>query len=74
MLIAPALAFLNLKLLGAQGLLFAVLFVLASMPVSVNSVILADKFDASKDNVSRCILWTTLASLIVLPVLITLVK
>jgi predicted permease len=74
MLVSPILAVLSLLILGIHGTLFAVLFILASMPVAVNSVILAEKFDAAPSVVSRCILWTTLASFIVLPVLIALVN
>ena len=63
-----------LGLLGLDGMLRSVLAVEASMPVAVNSVILADKFDAASGLVSRCILWTTLASFAALPLLITLVR
>lgn len=44
------------------------------MPVAVNAVILAEEFDASASIVSKCILWTTLGSFIVLPFLIELVR
>lgn len=74
LLLAPLLAYFALSLLGIKGTLFSVLFILSSMPVAVNSVILAEKFDASAKIVSRCILWTTLASFIVLPTLIVMVK
>lgn len=74
MLLSPLLAFAGLHLLGIDGLLFSVLFILACMPVSVNSVILAEKFDAASEVVSKCILWTTLASFVVLPFLIELVR
>lgn len=74
MLLSPLLAWLCLYVLGIRDILFSVLFILASMPVAINSVILAEKFDASPNIVSKCILWTTLVSFIVLPVLIVLVK
>ncbi len=74
MLLSPLIAYLLLRVLGISGILFPVLFILASMPVAVNSVILAEKFDASAHIVSKCILWTTLVSFIVLPILIELVK
>jgi malate permease and related proteins len=74
MLLSPLLAAFGLYILNIRGMLFSVLFILSSMPVAVNSVILAEKFDASPKIVSKCILWTTLASFIVLPVLIVLVK
>ena len=74
MLISPILAILALYILGIDSTLFSVLLILASMPVAVNAVILAEKFDASPNTVSKCILWTTLSSFVILPVLITLVK
>ncbi|WP_438434907.1 AEC family transporter [Gorillibacterium sp. sgz500922] len=71
LLLAPLTALLVLALLGIHGTLFAVLFILASMPVAVNAVVLADRFGASPDFVSKCIVWTTLASFVWLPVLIS---
>ena len=74
MIAAPLVAWACLTILGIKDILFPVLFILASMPVAVNAVILAEKFDASSKIVSKCILWTTLLSFITLPVLIVLVK
>jgi predicted permease len=59
--------------LNITGTLFSVLLILASMPVAVNSVVLAERFGSSPSLVSRCIVWTTLASFLVLPVLIAAV-
>lgn len=70
LLIAPLLSWLILILLGAEPLLLGVLLVLASMPTAVNAVILAEQFGASPKFVSRCILWTTLASFLILPLLL----
>ncbi|OWA33671.1 permease [Saccharibacillus sp. O16] len=70
LLIAPLLSWLILLLLGAEPLLLGVLLVLASMPTAVNAVILAEQFGASPKFVSRCILWTTLASFVMLPILL----
>jgi predicted permease len=74
MIAAPLLAYAILSLLGIGGILRSVLFIEASMPVAVNSVILAEKFGAAPKFVTRCILWTTLASFVVLPVLIAFAK
>ena len=71
-LLSPLLAFLALYILGIDGMFFSVLLILASMPVAVNAGLLAEKFGASPNIVSKCILWTTLASFIVLPILISL--
>ncbi|CQR58887.1 AEC family transporter [Paenibacillus riograndensis] len=73
LLLAPLSAALLLVLLNISGTLFAVLLILASMPVAVNSVVLAERFGSSPALVSRCILWTTLASFLVLPILISIV-
>ena len=70
--LSPLIACLVLWILNIEGTQFLVLLILASMPVAVNAVVLADKFNASPNIVSRCILWTTLASFIVLPILISL--
>ncbi|WP_046228373.1 AEC family transporter [Paenibacillus dauci] len=67
---APLLSWLLLTLIGVEGILFNVLLILTSMPTAVNAVILAEQFGAAPRLVSRCILWTTLSSMLVLPVLI----
>lgn len=74
MLLSPLLACLVGYVLGIHGVLFSVMFILAAMPVAINAVILAEKFDAAPPIVSKCILWTTLSSFLVLPVLIELVR
>jgi len=74
LLLAPLVAWLVLAFLGVDGILRSVLLVEASMPVAVNSVILAEKFDAAPALVTRCILWTTLASFALLPFIIVLSK
>ncbi|WP_151733529.1 AEC family transporter [Paenibacillus tengchongensis] len=73
LLLAPLIAALILWMLNITGMLFSVLLILASMPVAVNSVVLAERFGSSPSLVSRCIVWTTLASFAVLPVLIAVV-
>ncbi|MNR37974.1 hypothetical protein D3C85_1560410 [compost metagenome] len=57
-----------------RWILFPVLLVLALMPVAGNAVVLSEKFGASPMLVSKCILYTTVASFIALPVLIVLVQ
>lgn len=74
LLLSPFVAVLGLYILDIRGMLFSVLLILSSMPVAVNAVILAERFDAAPKTVSKCILWTTLASFAVLPVLIVIVK
>lgn len=74
LILAPLVAYLGLSILHIDGILFSVLLILASMPVAVNAVVLAERFNASPELVSKCILWTTLASFLVLPILIVLVQ
>ncbi|MFD1886508.1 AEC family transporter [Paenibacillus wenxiniae] len=70
MVAAPLISWLLLILLGVEGTLFSVLLVLTSMPTAVNAVILAQQFGAAPRLVSRCILWTTLGSIMTLPALL----
>jgi predicted permease len=74
LLIAPLIALLCLHLLKIEGIMFSALLVLSCMPVAINAGILAEKFDASPKVLTKTILWTTLLSFFVLPVLIVLVK
>lgn len=74
LLIAPLIALLCLHLLEIEGIMFSTLLVLSCMPVAINAGILAEKFDASPKVLTKTILWTTLLSFFVLPVLIVLVK
>jgi len=71
---SPLIALICLLILRIEGTLFSVLFILACMPVAVNSVVLAERFNASPKMVSKSILWTTLASFIILPVLIGIIR
>lgn len=74
LVLSPFLALLCIYFLHIHGILESVLLVLASMPVAVNAVILAQKFNASPQFVSRCILYTTLLSFLFLPILIVLIE
>jgi predicted permease len=70
----PLLALVVLYALRIEGILFSVLLVLASMPAAVNAVLLAEQFNASPQFVSKCILWTTLASFLFLPGVLILLQ
>lgn len=74
LIVSPFIALFCLYILNINGTLFLVLFILACMPVAVNAGILAERFSASSSIVSNCIVWTTLASFIILPILIVLIK
>lgn len=70
MIFAPIISLFCLFLLKIDGILHSVLFVLSCMPVAVNAGILAQKFHASPQIVTKTILWTTLLSFIFLPIII----
>ncbi len=70
MVLAPLIALILLSVLRIDGLLRSVLFIEASLPVAINAVILAERFDAAEKTVSNTILWSTLLSFAVLPFLI----
>lgn len=70
LVLSPLASALLLLIIGIHGTLFNVILILSSMPAAVNAVILAEQFEAAPKIVTRCILWTTLASFIVLPLLI----
>lgn len=72
--LSPLVALFCLFVLNIEGILYSVLFILACMPVAVNAAILAERFNASSKFVSKSVLWTTLASFIVLPILIVFIK
>ncbi|WP_223596124.1 AEC family transporter [Neobacillus bataviensis] len=74
MLVSPFVALFCIYVLQINGILQSVLFILACMPVAVNALILAERFNASPKIVSKCILWTTCISFIVLPFLIVIIK
>ncbi|WP_246315831.1 AEC family transporter [Paenibacillus foliorum] len=74
LLAAPVLAYITLSCLGVEGILFSVILVLASMPAAVNAVLLAEQFNAAPQFVSKSILWTTLASFLVLPTILLLLQ
>lgn len=70
LLLSPFIALACLCALRVNGTLFSVLLILASMPAAVNATVLAERYGAAPRIVSKCILWTTLASFIVLPILL----
>jgi predicted permease len=71
---APALALALLFALRIEGVLFSVILILASMPAAVNAVLFAEQFNAAPQFVAKCILWTTLASLLYLPAVLILLQ
>lgn len=73
LILSPFIALTCLFLLGVDGTLFPILLILASMPAAVNATVLAERYGAAPSIVSKCILWTTLASFAILPILLAVV-
>ncbi len=72
--IAPGAAWLAAGLIGLDGATRATLVVLAAMPTVVITTILATKFNAQPAFVTRVVVTSTLASMLSLTLLITLVR
>ncbi len=72
--IAPGAAWLAAGLIGLDGATRATLVVLAAMPTAVITTILATKFNAQPAFVTRVVVTSTLASMLSLTLLITLVR
>jgi predicted permease len=74
LLIAPGAAWLTASALGLDGATRGTLVVLAAMPTAVIATILATEFKARPEFVTRVVVTTTLASMLTLTILITLVR
>jgi predicted permease len=74
LLIAPGAAYLAATALGLDGVTRATLTVLAAMPTAVIAIILATEFKAQPAFVTRVVVTSTLACMLTLTVLITLVR
>lgn len=65
----PLVALVLMKLLNFDPLLSGVSLILTGMPAGSTSALLAAKYGADEDYASRCIITTTLMSLITIPIL-----
>lgn len=72
LVLAPALALAAGSLVGLRGLDLAVLALLGGMPTAINLAMLAVTFRGDVDQVARTVVLGTLASLVTLPILLTL--
>ena len=70
--LAPGLALAAGSLVGLRGLDLAVLALLGGMPTAINLAMLAVTFKGDVDQVARTVVLGTLASLLTLPILLTL--
>lgn len=70
MLGGPALAIAIGRLVGLSGVAYAVAVLQGSMPTAVNSIVISNEFEAAPDFVAGAVLFTTLSSILTLPVLL----
>lgn len=70
----PALALVLAPLLGLSGLNYAVAIMQASMPTAVNTIVLSNEFEAAPDFVAGAVFFTTLISVVTLPLLLLWLK
>ena len=73
LVVAPGLGFVVGRAVGLEGLDLAVLTLLAGMPTAINLAMLAVEFRGDADLVGRTVVLGTAASLLTLPLLLTLV-
>ena len=69
----PLIALVIMKLLGFEPMLTGVSLILTAMPAGSTSALLASKYGADADYASRCIIATTILSLITIPLLMLLI-
>lgn len=74
LVVAPLLAFPLSALLGMSGLTQQVAIIQSSMPTAVISVVLSTEFESDPKFASAVVLFATLASMITLSVLLTILK
>jgi malate permease and related proteins len=74
LIIAPIITLLILKLLSVDGLILNVLVVIQSMPSAATAAVFTEKYGGDESLTSRCILMTTVFSIITIPLIIQLIQ
>ena len=72
--LSPVLAYFIALILGMEGLLKKIFIIQSAMPVAVNSVIIAIKFDARPNMVANAVVISTIVSIITLALVFTFVE
>jgi len=72
--LSPILALVIAELLGLEGLLKKVFIIQSSMPIAINSAILAIKFDTRPNFVANAVVISTIVSIITLALVFTFVE
>ena len=70
---APIITLFILKALGVDGLILKVLVVIQSMPAAATAAVFTEKYGGNESLTSRCILMTTVFSIITIPFIISLI-
>ncbi|KGP74479.1 AEC family transporter [Pontibacillus yanchengensis] len=73
MIVSPILAFLITSLLGLSTLLSSILIVLAAMPTAANTTMYSIQYNTEPQLVSYSTFWTTLLSIVTIPLLLWMV-
>lgn len=71
---APILTLIILKILGVDALILKVLVVIQSMPAAATAAVFTEKYGGNENLTSRCILITTVFSIITIPLIIQLLN
>ena len=71
---APIITLFILKALGVEGLILKVLVVIEAMPAAATAAVFTEKYGGNESLTSRCILMTTVFSIITIPLIILLLK
>jgi predicted permease len=72
LLIMPMLALVGVGLFGFSEQLAAACVALVSMPAAVNTAIFTDKFNGDSAFASRCVAFSTLLSIVTIPMMVYL--
>ena len=67
LIIIPLMVFIGCKLTGMSSLVTGVSVILAAMPAGTTTAILADKYDGDADFATKCVLLTTVLSMVMIP-------
>lgn len=66
--ILPLIAVLSVWLFGIRGLESTVIIMMSAMPVAISSIVLSERYDFYKETIASLILFSSLGSIIYLPV------
>jgi len=71
---APLITLTLLNFIGVNGLILKVLVVIQAMPAAATAAVFTEKYGGNESLTSRCILMTTVFSIITIPVIISMIN